>query len=59
MGNGSGSSSDSLVGPTQNLSLNPSTLTKQEKQEDALFQDLVDFAKARSSSSSSKPNRSF
>lgn len=59
MGNGSGSSSDSLVGPTQNLSLNPSTPTKQEKQEDALFQDLVDFAKARSSSSSSKPNRSF
>ncbi|KAI4320592.1 hypothetical protein MLD38_034054 [Melastoma candidum] len=55
---GSGSSHDSVVGQTQNLSLNP---TAQSKQEDALFKDLVDFAKAKSSSSSSssKPNRSF
>ncbi|KAL6959049.1 hypothetical protein U1Q18_048365 [Sarracenia purpurea var. burkii] len=51
---------DSLVGPTQNLSLNRSNpQTKQEKPEDALFKDLVDFAKAKSSPSSSKPNRSF
>ncbi|KAL6317851.1 hypothetical protein AAG906_030605 [Vitis piasezkii] len=54
----SGSSSDSLVGQTQNLSINSSSTTKQVKQEDALFKDLVDFAKAKSSSSS-KPNRSF
>ncbi|GMI90830.1 TOM1-LIKE 3 [Hibiscus trionum] len=55
--NGSGSSYDSLVGQTQNLSLNS---TKEAKPEDALFKDLVDFAKAKSSSSS-KPNnnRSF
>ncbi|KAL5571786.1 hypothetical protein UlMin_021383 [Ulmus minor] len=60
-GSGSGSSYDSLVGQTQNMSLN-STPTKQVKPEDALFKDLVDFAKAKSSSSSSsssKPNRSF
>jgi hypothetical protein len=58
---GSSSSYDSLVGQTQNLSLNnTSTPTKQAKPEDALFKDLVDFAKAKSSSSSSpKPNRSF
>ncbi|XP_030465383.1 TOM1-like protein 4 [Syzygium oleosum] len=58
---GSGSSYDSLVAHTQNMSLNPSTPTKEAKQEDALFKDLVDFAKAKSSSSSSssKPNRSF
>ncbi|GLT34275.1 hypothetical protein SLA2020_087990 [Shorea laevis] len=55
---GSGSSSDSLVGQTQNLSLNPSTPPKQAKPEDALFKDLVDFAKSKSSSTS-KPNRSF
>ncbi|XP_022153689.1 TOM1-like protein 4 isoform X2 [Momordica charantia] len=55
---GSGSSYDSLVGQTQNLSLNPPTPTKQEKSEDVLFKDLVDFAKARSSGSSN-PNRSF
>lgn len=55
----SGSSSyDSLVGQTQNLSLNSSAPTKQVKQEDALFKDLVDFAKAKSSSPS-KSNRSF
>lgn len=55
---GSGSSYDSLVGHTQSLSLSPPTPTKQEKQEDVLFKDLVDFAKARSSGSS-KPNRSM
>ncbi|XP_040996642.1 TOM1-like protein 3 [Juglans microcarpa x Juglans regia] len=59
---GSGSSYDSLVGHTQNLSLNPSAPPKPANPEDALFKDLVDFAKAKSSSSSSsssKPNRSF
>ncbi|XVF37046.1 hypothetical protein REPUB_Repub19eG0112000 [Reevesia pubescens] len=56
--NGSGSSYDSLVGQTQNLSLN-STPTKQLKPEDALFKDLVDFAKSKSSSSSKPNNRSF
>ncbi|KAK5832264.1 Target of Myb 1 [Gossypium arboreum] len=57
--NGSGSSYDGLVGQTQNLSLNSTTPTKQEKPEDALFKDLVDFAKAKSSSSSKPNNRSF
>ncbi|KAL8196752.1 hypothetical protein R6Q57_024515 [Mikania cordata] len=58
---GSGSSYDSLVGQTQNLSLSSSAPPKKEKPEDALFKDLVDFAKAKSSpsSSSSYPNRSF
>ncbi|KAL6211190.1 hypothetical protein ACLB2K_016417 [Fragaria x ananassa] len=55
---GSGSSYDSLVGQTQTLSLNSSTTTKQVKQEDALFKDLVDFAKAKSTSSAN-PNRSY
>ncbi|KAF4387196.1 hypothetical protein F8388_008830 [Cannabis sativa] len=56
----SSSSYDNLVGQTQNLSINSSTPPKQVKPEDALFKDLVDFAKAKSSSSSaSKPNRSF
>lgn len=55
---GSGSSYDSLVGQTQNLSLNSSTPSKQEKPEDALFKDLVDFAKSKTSSSS-KSNRSY
>lgn len=59
---GSGSSYDSLVNQAQGLSLNSSAQTKPTKQEDALFKDLLDFAKAKSSSpssSSSKPNRSF
>ncbi|CAK8567474.1 unnamed protein product [Lathyrus sativus] len=56
--NGSSSSSDSLVGQTQNLSLNSSTPTKEQKPEDALFKDLVDFAKSKTSSSS-KPNRLY
>nr|GEU29514.1 TOM1-like protein 4 [Tanacetum cinerariifolium] len=55
---GPGSPYDSLVGETRNLSLNSSTPTKKEKPEDILFKDLVDFAKAKSSSSSN-PNRSF
>lgn len=55
---GSGSSYDSLVGQTHNLSLS-STPPKQVKPEDALFKDLVDFAKAKSSSSSKPNNRSF
>lgn len=55
---GGSGSYDGLVGQTQNLSLNPSTPPKQVKQEDALFKDLVDFAKAKSSSPS-KSNRSF
>ncbi|GFY85524.1 target of Myb protein 1 [Actinidia rufa] len=56
---GSGSSYDSLVGHTQNLSIDRSTPTKQEQPEDALFKDLVDFAKAKSSSPSKSNNRSF
>ncbi|XP_014522334.1 TOM1-like protein 4 [Vigna radiata var. radiata] len=55
---GSNSSYDSLVGQTQNLSMNSSTPTKEQKPEDALFKDLVDFAKSKTSSSS-KPNRSY
>ncbi|XVF64448.1 hypothetical protein PTKIN_Ptkin09bG0170600 [Pterospermum kingtungense] len=57
--NGSGSCHDNLVGQTQNLSLNSTTPTKQVKPEDALFKDLVDFAKAKSSSSSKPNTRSF
>ncbi|KZV17358.1 hypothetical protein F511_22033 [Dorcoceras hygrometricum] len=54
---GSGSSYDSLVGHTQNLSINSPLPTKQEKSDDALFRDLVDFAKSKSASP--KSNRSF
>jgi hypothetical protein len=53
---------DGLVGKTENLSINSSTSqSKKEKKEDALFKDLVDFAKAKSSSpsTSSNPNKSF
>ncbi|PIA28497.1 hypothetical protein AQUCO_06900043v1 [Aquilegia coerulea] len=52
---GSGYSYDGLVGQTQNLSLNSeknraqvSLTPKQSKSEDALFKDLVDFAKSKS-----------
>ncbi|CAA2990466.1 TOM1 2 [Olea europaea subsp. europaea] len=55
---GSGSSYDSLVGQTQNLSIkSPANTRRENSTEDALFKDLVDFAKAKSSSP--KPNRSF
>ncbi|KAJ4966548.1 hypothetical protein NE237_018397 [Protea cynaroides] len=60
-GGGSGLSYDGLVGQTQNLSLNHGkNSTKPEKQEDALFKELVDFAKSKTPSSS-KPgsNRSY
>lgn len=56
-GSESGSSYDSLVGQTQNLSIKSPPPAKPEKPEDALFRDLVDFAKAKSSSP--KSNRSF
>ncbi|KAG6422767.1 hypothetical protein SASPL_113148 [Salvia splendens] len=55
----SGSSLDGLVGPAKNLSLRspPAAATEQEKADDALFRDLVEFAKAKSSSP--RPNRSL
>ncbi|KAK9757482.1 hypothetical protein RND81_01G165100 [Saponaria officinalis] len=52
---GSGSSYDGLVGQTESLSLNSSTPKKQDKSEDALFKDLVDFARSKTSASS--PNK--
>ncbi|XP_027339441.1 TOM1-like protein 4 [Abrus precatorius] len=55
---GSSPTYDNLAGQTQNLSLNSSSPTNQQKPEDALFKDLVDFAKSKTSSSS-KPNRSY
>ncbi|KAK9110318.1 hypothetical protein Sjap_018378 [Stephania japonica] len=62
---GSGFSYDEIVSGTQNLNLdqrkneaqNSSTPTKQTKSEDALFKDLVDFAKAKSSPSKPGSNR--
>lgn len=58
---GSAASYDSLVGQTQNLALNSSNPKKEEKPEDVLFKDLVDFARAKTSSSSTSKsnNRSF
>nr|AFK38881.1 unknown [Lotus japonicus] len=56
--NGSSSSSDGLVGQTQNLFLNSSTPPKQQKPEDALFKDFVDFAKSKTFSFS-RPNSSY
>ncbi|XAR62879.1 hypothetical protein NMG60_11017794 [Bertholletia excelsa] len=55
---GSSSAYNGLVGQTNNLSLNPSTPTKQEKQEDAMFKDLIDFASSKTSSPSNS-NRPF
>ncbi|KMT19672.1 hypothetical protein BVRB_1g010580 [Beta vulgaris subsp. vulgaris] len=45
---GSSSPYDGLVGQTKGLSLNSSTPPKQEEPEDALFKDLLDFAKSKS-----------
>ncbi|KAH6785803.1 hypothetical protein C2S51_038258 [Perilla frutescens var. frutescens] len=56
-GRSSGSSFDSLVGQAQNLSIRSPAAVKQEKSDDALFRDLVEFAKAKSSSP--RPDRSL
>ncbi|KAK7385087.1 hypothetical protein VNO78_30794 [Psophocarpus tetragonolobus] len=55
---GSSSMNDNLLEQTQNMSLNSSNPTKQEKPEDVLFKDLIDFAKSKTSSPS-KPSRPF
>lgn len=55
---GYSSSYNSLIGQTQNLSLNSSNLTKQEKPEDDLFKDLMDFGNSKTSSPSN-PYRPF
>ncbi|WVY89300.1 hypothetical protein V8G54_034814 [Vigna mungo] len=53
---GSSSSNDNLLEQTQNLSMYSSTPTKQEKSEDVLFKDLLDFAKSKTPSKpSSRP----
>ncbi|XP_014502782.1 TOM1-like protein 3 isoform X3 [Vigna radiata var. radiata] len=53
---GSSSSNDNLLEQTQNLSMYSSTPTKQEKPEDVLFKDLLDFAKSKTPSKpSSRP----
>lgn len=49
---GSSSPYNGLAGQTQNLSLNTSGAPKQENQEDALFKDLVDFARSKSNKKS-------
>lgn len=55
-GHSSSSSSNDggLVEQTQKMTLKPATANKQKDQEDILFKDLVDFAKSKSSSSTSK-----
>lgn len=54
---GSGSSYDGLVGQAQNLSLNSTSATQpKDKQEEALFKDLLDFAKSKSSTPKSNNN---
>ncbi|GAB4844114.1 hypothetical protein Ancab_037421 [Ancistrocladus abbreviatus] len=55
---GSPSSYDNLVGETENLALTSSIPAKEAKPEDALFKDLVDFAKSKSSISKSS-NRPY
>ncbi|MBA0837791.1 hypothetical protein Goarm_009918, partial [Gossypium armourianum] len=54
--NGFDSSYDSLVGQTQNLSINSKIATQQVNPEDAFFNDLLDFAKAMPSSPSKSNN---
>lgn len=51
------SSYDGLVGQTQNLSIRSPNPAEKGKPDDALFKDLVDFAKSKTSSP--KPNRSL
>nr|KJB60962.1 hypothetical protein B456_009G333300 [Gossypium raimondii] len=50
------SSYDSLVGRTQNLSINSKIATQQVNPEDSFFRDLLDFAKAMPSSPSKSNN---
>lgn len=51
------SSHDSLVGQAKNLSIRSPNPAEKGKPDDALFKDLVDFAKSKTSSP--KPNRSY
>ncbi|KHG20885.1 TOM1-like protein 2 [Gossypium arboreum] len=55
--NGFDSSYDSLVGQTQNLSINSKIPTQEVNPEDAFFRDLLDFAKAMPSSPSKSNNK--